>query len=157
MTFLIMLPVVSLSLLMIPLSTLSVICHLICINNYGWLLNLNLTNKTLQTGARNSLLISIPSFEWPNNSAAINAKTDASVLEEKSSFKMLGLPFTYELDWSIYTISIAVTVSKKNRLILWSFFFLRSLFVSLNLPYDLGQGIVVMFGLVPLLIVTYVR
>ena len=84
-----MLPVVSLSLLMIPLSTLSVMWHLICINNYGWLLNLNLTNKTLQTGARSSLLISILSFEQPNNSTAINAKTDACVLEEKSSFNLV--------------------------------------------------------------------
>ena len=58
MTFL-MLSVISLSMLMIPLSTLSVIRHLICCNNYGWLLNLHLTNKTLQTVARSSLLISI--------------------------------------------------------------------------------------------------
>ena len=54
-----MLSVVSLCMLMIPLSTLSVIRHLICSNNYSWLLNFNLTNKTLQTGARSSLLISM--------------------------------------------------------------------------------------------------
>ena len=36
-----------------------------------------------------------------------------SVLEEKSSFKMLGLTFFSKLDWDCYTISIAKTVSKK--------------------------------------------
>ena len=34
---------------------------------------------------------------------------DASVLEEKSSFKMLGLTFSSKLDWSSYIISIAKT------------------------------------------------
>ena len=36
-----------------------------------------------------------------------------SVLEEKSSFKMLGLAFSPELDWGSYIISIAKTASKK--------------------------------------------
>ena len=38
---------------------------------------------------------------------------DGSILEEKSSFKMLGLTFSSKLDWGSYTISIAKTVSKK--------------------------------------------
>ena len=38
---------------------------------------------------------------------------DGSVLEEKSSFKMLGLTFSCKLDWSSYIISIAKTASKK--------------------------------------------
>ena len=42
MTFLMMLPVILLSMLMIILSTLSVIRHLICGNNYNLLLNFNL-------------------------------------------------------------------------------------------------------------------
>ena len=37
---------------------------------------------------------------------------DGSVLEEKSSFKMLGLTFSSKLDWSSYIISIAKTTSK---------------------------------------------
>ena len=37
---------------------------------------------------------------------------DGSVLEEKSSFKMLGLTFSSKLDWGSY-ISIAKTASKK--------------------------------------------
>ena len=36
-----------------------------------------------------------------------------SVLEEKSFFEMLGLPFCFRLDWGSYIISIAKTVSKK--------------------------------------------
>ena len=38
---------------------------------------------------------------------------DGPVLEENSSFKMLGLTFTSKLDWGFYIISIAKTASKK--------------------------------------------
>ena len=38
---------------------------------------------------------------------------DGSVLEEKTSFKMLGLTFPSKLDWGSYIVSIAKTVSKK--------------------------------------------
>ena len=38
---------------------------------------------------------------------------DASVLEERSSFKMLGLTFSSKLDWGSYIISIAKTAYKK--------------------------------------------
>ena len=38
---------------------------------------------------------------------------DGSVLEEKSSFKMLGLTFSSKLDWGSCIISIAKTASKK--------------------------------------------
>ena len=48
-----------LSMLMILLSILSVIEHLICGNNLNWLLNLNLICKTLWTGVRSGLLISM--------------------------------------------------------------------------------------------------
>ena len=37
-------------------------------------------------------------FDWLNNAGAIDVKIDGSVLEEKSSFKMLGLTFSSELD-----------------------------------------------------------
>ena len=40
-------------------------------------------------------------------------KVDGSVLEEKSSFKMLGLTFCSKLGWHSYIISIAKTASKK--------------------------------------------
>ena len=54
-----MLSVILLSMLMMLLSTLSVIKHLICGNNWNWLLKLNLIYETLQTGAGNGLLISM--------------------------------------------------------------------------------------------------
>ena len=40
---------------------------------------------------------------------------DGSLLEEKSSFKMLGLTCSSKLDWGSYNISIAKTASKKIR------------------------------------------
>ena len=39
---------------------------------------------------------------------------DGSVIEEKSSFKMMGLIFFSKLDWGSYIISIAKIVSKKK-------------------------------------------
>ena len=38
---------------------------------------------------------------------------NGSVLEEKSSFKILGLTFSSKLDWGSYIISIVKTASKK--------------------------------------------
>ena len=38
---------------------------------------------------------------------------DGSVLEEKSSFKMLVFTFSSKLDWGSYIISVAITASKK--------------------------------------------
>ena len=49
---------------------------------------------------------------------------DGSVLEEKSSFKKLGLTFSSELDWGSYIISIAKTVSKKIKVLFRSMKFL---------------------------------
>ena len=37
-------------------------------------------------------------FDRSNNTGAIDVKMDGSVLEEKSSFKMLGLTFSFKLD-----------------------------------------------------------
>ena len=52
-------------------------------------------------------------FDRSKNTGAIGVKTDGSVLEEKTSFKMLGLTFSSRLDWGSYIVSIAKTVSKK--------------------------------------------
>ena len=49
---------------------------------------------------------------------------DGSVLEEKSSFKMLGLTFSSKLDWGSYIISIAKTASEKIRALICSIKFL---------------------------------
>ena len=37
-------------------------------------------------------------LEWSNNNGSIDVKMDGSVLEEKSSFKMVGLTFSSKLD-----------------------------------------------------------
>ena len=58
-TFQTILSVILLSMLMILLDILSEIRHLICGNNLNWLLKLNLIYKTLWTGVRSSLLISM--------------------------------------------------------------------------------------------------
>ena len=47
-----------------------------------------------------------------------------SILEEKSSFKMLGLTFCSKLDWGSYIISIAKTTSKKIGALIRSMNFL---------------------------------
>ena len=128
-----MLSVILLSMLMKPLSTLSVIriVHLTCGNNYGWLLNLNLTNTTLQWGKKqlvdfNAGKTYLVSLVWPNNSGAVNVKMNVSVLQVKSLFKMLELSLTSELDWGFYMISIAGTVSKKIEVLIRSMKFLSS-------------------------------
>ena len=38
------------------------------------------------------------SFDWSNDNSSIDVKMDGSVLEEKSSFKILGLTFSSKLD-----------------------------------------------------------
>ena len=47
-----------------------------------------------------------------------------SILEDKSSFKMLGLTFSFKLDWGSYIISIAKTASKKIGALIRSMKFL---------------------------------
>ena len=44
-------------------------------------------------------------FDWSNNIGAIDVKRDGSVLEKKSSFKILGLTFTSKFDcYYIYSV-----------------------------------------------------
>ena len=60
-----MLCVILLSMPMILLSNLTVIRHMICGNNYSWLLNLNLIYEKLWTGAGSDSLISmLERFNW---------------------------------------------------------------------------------------------
>ena len=59
-----------------------------------------------------------------NNTDAIDVKMDGSVLEEKVSFKMLGLSFSSKLDWGSYIISVGKTVSKKIVALIHSMKFL---------------------------------
>ena len=53
------------------------------------------------------------SFDRSKNTGAIDVKMDGSILEQKTSFKMLGLTFSSTLDWASYIVSVAKTVSKK--------------------------------------------
>ena len=69
-------------------------------------------------------LLKLVSCDWSNNIGAIDVKMDGSVLEEKSSFKMLGLTFSSKLDWGSYIISIAKTASKKIGVMIGSVKFL---------------------------------
>ena len=87
MTFLV-LTVILLSMLMILLSILSVISYLICGNNWNWILNLNLIYETLDWSSKWLIDFSagktkLVSFGQSNNTAAIDLKMDALVLEEK--------------------------------------------------------------------------
>ena len=56
---------------------------------------------------------------------------DGSLLEEKSSFKMLELSFSSKLDWSSYIVSIAKTDFKEigGRDWFWEVFFSRCCFL----------------------------
>ena len=63
-------------------------------------------------------------FDRSNNSGSIDVKMDGSILEEKSSFKMLGLTFSSKLDWGSYIISIANTAFKKTGALIRSMKFL---------------------------------
>ena len=53
-------------------------------------------------------------FDRSNNTAANDVKMDGSVLEEKSSFRMLGLTFSSKLNWGPYIISMP-KILKENR------------------------------------------
>ena len=83
--------------------------------------NLNLIYETLDWDKKwlvdfNAGKTQLVSFDRSNNNGSINVKMDGSALEEKSSFKMLGLTFSSKLDWGSYIISIAKTASKKLEL-----------------------------------------
>ena len=63
------------------------------------------------------------SFDRSNNTGSIDGKMDGSVLEEKSSFKMLGLTSS-KLDWGSCIISITNTACKKIGALIRSMKFL---------------------------------
>ena len=93
------------------------------------------------------------SFDQSNNNGSIDVKMDGSVLEEKSSFKMLGLTFSSKLDWGSYIISIAKTASKKIGALIRSMAFLSpevALFLYKSTIAHVWNT-VAMSGLVPLI------
>ena len=139
------------SMLTTLLSILSVIMHLIRGNNLKWLLNLSLIYETLVWGKKwlvdfSARKIHLVSFDRFINNGSIDVKTDGSVLEEKSSFKMQRLTFSCKLDWVSYITYIAKTASSKIGGLI------RSMkFHSPDVPYAHIWNTVVTFGLVPLI------
>ena len=69
--------------------------------------------------------IQLVSVDWSNNSGSIDVEMDGSVLEDKSSVKMLGLTFSSKLDWGSYMIIIK-TASKKIVALIRSLKFLST-------------------------------
>ena len=113
--------------LMILLSNLSVIRHLISDQQLELVSELP---DTVDWGRKwlvdfNAGKTQLVSFDWSSNT--IYVKMNGSVLEEKSSFKMLGLTFSSNLDWGSYIIFIVKTASKKIGTFIGSVkcFFLR--------------------------------
>ena len=64
------------------------------------------------------------SFDRSKNTGAIDVKMNGSVLEEKSSFKILGLTLSSKLVWGSYIISVAKNASKKRETLICSVKFL---------------------------------
>ena len=124
MTFLMVLSVILLSMLMILLSILSAIRHLIC----GFKIESDLRN--IVDWGRKWLVdfhagkTQVVLFDQSDNTGDIDVKMDGSVLEEKSSIKMMGLTFSSKLDWGSYIISIAKTASRKIGVLIRSMKFL---------------------------------
>ena len=75
------------------------------------------------------------SFNQSNNTAAIDVKMDESLLEEKSSFKMLGLTFSSTLDWGSYIILFAKSASIKIGTLIFSMKFLSPEVADVSIPY----------------------
>ena len=63
-------------------------------------------------------------FDRSKNTGAIDMKMDGSILEEKTSFKMLGLTFSSKLDWGSYIVSTTKTSSRKIGALILSMKFL---------------------------------
>ena len=68
--------------------------------------------------------IQLLSFGQSNSTDAINMIMDGFFLEEKPSFKMLGLTSSSKLDFGFYIISIAKTAFKKIGALICSMKFL---------------------------------
>ena len=142
-----MLSVMLLSMLMILLSTLDMIRHLICGNNLNWLLNLILIYETLGWGSKwlvnfNARKTHLVSFDRLTTLLLLMWKWTGLFLKKNHPLRCWG----WLLDRGSYMISIAKTVSKKLELwfVLWGFFLLGLLCISMNLPYRHAWNTVVM-------------
>ena len=142
MTFLMILSLILVSMLMLQLSTLcwSVIWSVATTRDGCW---------TWIWSTRHWGLAQEVACWFQFSKFSIDVKMDGSVLEEKSSFKMLGLYFSSKFDWGSHIISIAKTVFKiiEPLICFINFFLLRLLCIFISLPYDLVWNAVVMSGL----------
>ena len=158
MIFLTMLSVILLSMLMILLSILSVIQHVICGNNLNWLLNLNLIYETLCTGVRNGLLVSmLGKLSWFHLTGLITMalliwKWMGLLLRKIHLFRSWGWHSLLNWIWAL-TLSLLLKPPPRKwelKFVQWSFFLLRWLCITINLPYAHVWNTVVTSGLVPL-------
>ena len=125
--FTIMLSIMLMSLLIILLSSLKEDVWFVEATKFGfgaWVW----TTKQTKNGSKCCLLILMPK----NFSCFC---FDVSILEGKSSSKILWYFFPYKLDWCCYIDLLLIFVSANLGIwfILWSLFLLKLLFISLNL------------------------
>ena len=91
-------------------------------------------------------------FYWSNNTGTIDVKMDGSVLEETHLLRSWG--WLSRSNWiRALTLSLLQKLPPRKLepwFVLWSFFLLRLLCISINLSYAHVWNTVVMSGLVPL-------
>ena len=99
-------------------------------NNVGKLSSNIAINRLVETELKKLLVdfnagkTQLVLYDQSNINDSIDVKIDGSVLEEKPSFKILGLTFSSKLDWGSYIISIIKTVSKKIEALIRSIKFI---------------------------------
>ena len=157
-----MLPVILLSMLMILPSSLNVIRHLICGNNHNWYLNLNLIYEMLWTGAGSSLLIlMLEKLNWFHFTGLITLVLLIRKwmgLFMRKNHLLRCWSWLSLLNW-IGSLTFYLLINLLPRTLeywfaLWSFFLLRLLCISINLPHGHVWNTVAMPGLV-LLVATW--
>ena len=131
---------------------LSVISHLICVSNLNWLLNLHLIYKTLWTGVRSGLLISVlGKLNWFCLTGVI---TMVLFMWKWKNLLIRCWCWPFLLNWiGALTLSQFLKLSPRKlelQFVLWSFFLLRLLCISINLQYAHVWNTVVTSGLLPL-------
>ena len=84
----------------------------------NWLLNLDLKiQDTVDWGKKwlvyfNTGKTQLVSFDQSNNNCSIGVKMDGSVLEEKSSFKILGITFSSKI--GVLTLSLLLNLPPRK-------------------------------------------
>ena len=141
---------------MILLSILSVIKHIICGNNLNWLLNLNMIYETMSTGVRSGLLISmLGKLIWFHLTSLITMvllmwKWMGLFLRKNHLLRCWVWPSL--LNWiGVLTLSQLLKLPPRKlelKSILWGFFLLRLLCISINLSCTHVWNIAVTSGLV---------